>query len=184
MEFSKLKQLGIPMYVPNTGHELLNNDISLKTEFIYISLLQVAVCGLPEPRDNHAVAMARFAAKCLKRMKALTRELELSLGPVRRKGSWIPKAFLLSIHIPHHCFILGLCQGTADLALRVGLNSGPTIAGVLRGERARFQLFGDTVCEQCTRHTLWILKDQPVTPLPFSTFVFLLNTHPVGQHSQ
>ena len=25
----------------------------------------------------------------------------------------------------------------------VGLNSGPTTAGVLRGEKARFQLFGD-----------------------------------------
>jgi class 3 adenylate cyclase len=29
------------------------------------------------------------------------------------------------------------------LALRIGLNSGPTTAGVLRGEKARFQLFGD-----------------------------------------
>lgn len=29
--------------------------------------------------------------------------------------------------------------------MRFGLNSGPVIAGVLRGERARFQLFGDTV---------------------------------------
>jgi class 3 adenylate cyclase len=34
-------------------------------------------------------------------------------------------------------------QGTSDLALRIGLNSGPTTAGVLRGEKARFQLFGD-----------------------------------------
>lgn len=34
-------------------------------------------------------------------------------------------------------------QDTADLSLRVGLNSGPTTAGVLRGEKARFQLFGD-----------------------------------------
>lgn len=34
---------------------------------------------------------------------------------------------------------------TSDLKLRFGLNSGPVTAGVLRGERARFQLFGDTV---------------------------------------
>jgi hypothetical protein len=42
-------------------------------------------------------------------------------------------------------------QGTTDLALRVGLNSGPTTAGVLRGEKARFQLFGDVSREmfQC-----------------------------------
>jgi hypothetical protein len=29
--------------------------------------------------------------------------------------------------------------------VRFGLNSGPTTAGVLRGEKGRFQLFGDTV---------------------------------------
>ena len=34
---------------------------------------------------------------------------------------------------------------TGDLSLRVGIHSGPVTAGVLRGERARFQLFGDTV---------------------------------------
>jgi len=34
---------------------------------------------------------------------------------------------------------------TGDLTMRIGLHSGPVTAGVLRGERARFQLFGDTV---------------------------------------
>jgi len=34
---------------------------------------------------------------------------------------------------------------TQDLALRTGIHSGPVTAGVLRGEKARFQLFGDTV---------------------------------------
>lgn len=34
---------------------------------------------------------------------------------------------------------------TAELALRVGLHSGPVVAGVLRGEKSRFQLFGDTM---------------------------------------
>lgn len=34
---------------------------------------------------------------------------------------------------------------TAELAIRVGIHSGQVTAGVLRGEKARFQLFGDTV---------------------------------------
>jgi len=76
----------------------------------------VAVCGLPEPSVDHALKMARFAFSCILEMQEIVRKLELSLGP-----------------------------GTSDLSLRVGLHSGPTIAGVLRGERARFQLFGDTV---------------------------------------
>ena len=34
---------------------------------------------------------------------------------------------------------------TTDLQLRVGIHTGQVTAGVLRGERARFQLFGDSV---------------------------------------
>lgn len=34
---------------------------------------------------------------------------------------------------------------TGDLTMRFGLHSGPVTAGILRGERARFQLFGDTM---------------------------------------
>jgi class 3 adenylate cyclase len=78
----------------------------------------VAVCGLPESNKHHALKMAKFASSCLDQMSIITKRLELSLGP-----------------------------GTADLALRLGLHSGPTIAGVLRGEKARFQLFGDTVSD-------------------------------------
>ena len=76
----------------------------------------VAVAGLPDPQPDHALIMCKFAQKCLHRFSELSKELELSLGP-----------------------------GTADLGLRVGLHSGPVTAGVLRGERARFQLFGDTM---------------------------------------
>jgi 3'5'-cyclic nucleotide phosphodiesterase/Adenylate and Guanylate cyclase catalytic domain len=32
-----------------------------------------------------------------------------------------------------------------DLRIRIGLHSGPVTAGILRGEKARFQLFGETV---------------------------------------
>jgi hypothetical protein len=49
-------------------------------------------------------------------MNLLVRDLEVELGP-----------------------------DTAELGIRVGVHSGQITAGVLRGERARFQLFGDTV---------------------------------------
>jgi 3'5'-cyclic nucleotide phosphodiesterase/Adenylate and Guanylate cyclase catalytic domain len=77
---------------------------------------------LTEPRNSDfplrllVSVMTRFAHRCLKRMSALTKELEISLGP-----------------------------STGDLKGRCGLHSGPVTAGVLRGEKARFQLFGDTM---------------------------------------
>jgi Adenylate and Guanylate cyclase catalytic domain len=41
----------------------------------------VAVCGLPDPRTDHAVAMARFARECLSKMHHIVRKLEVILGP-------------------------------------------------------------------------------------------------------
>lgn len=76
----------------------------------------VAVCGLPEPCEDHVIVMARFTRDCLEKMNELAQRLEVKLGP-----------------------------DTADLAMRAGFHSGPVTAGVLRGDRARFQLFGDTV---------------------------------------
>ena len=49
-------------------------------------------------------------------MQELTKKLEVALGP-----------------------------DTASLSMRFGLHSGAVTAGVLRGERSRFQLFGDTM---------------------------------------
>ena len=34
---------------------------------------------------------------------------------------------------------------TSELSLRIGIHSGPVRAGILRGDKPRFQLFGDTV---------------------------------------
>jgi class 3 adenylate cyclase len=76
----------------------------------------VAVAGLPDPRPDHALVMAKFASECIDEMNRCTRELEVELGP-----------------------------DTTELSLRGGLHSGPVVAGVLRGEKARFQLFGDTM---------------------------------------
>jgi class 3 adenylate cyclase len=76
----------------------------------------VCVTGLPEPQTKHALQMARFALDCARKMTSLTKSLEGLLGP-----------------------------GTCDLALQVGLHSGPVTAGVLKCKKAQFQLFGDTV---------------------------------------
>lgn len=76
----------------------------------------VAVCGVPEERKDHAITMVRFARDCLNAMYTTLNQLTIELGP-----------------------------DTNELGMRIGLNSGPVTAGVLRGDRARFQLFGDTV---------------------------------------
>jgi class 3 adenylate cyclase len=76
----------------------------------------MAVTGLPEPQPDHARLMARFANECLLQMQEVTTRLSDRLG-----------------------------DGTVELALRVGLHSGPVTAGILRGEKSRFQLFGDSV---------------------------------------
>jgi Adenylate and Guanylate cyclase catalytic domain len=41
----------------------------------------VAVAGLPVPREDHAVVMARFARDCRDKMAEVTRRLETTLGP-------------------------------------------------------------------------------------------------------
>lgn len=106
----------------------------------------VAVVGLPTPRKQHAVVMVRFAKDCRNKMNELTRELEITLGPV----SYCSCAFA-AVAVPSLIFAYLSCfrQGTAELSLRLGLNSGPTTAGVLRGEKSRFQLFGDVSSSRC-----------------------------------
>ena len=82
------------------------------------------------------MVMARFSYECLLEMSELVKSLEVTLGP-----------------------------GTSDLAIRVGIHSGPVTAGVLRGEKARFQLFGDTMNTasrmECTgeQHRIHVSQD-------------------------
>ena len=40
-----------------------------------------AVTGLPEPQDNHAIVLAKYAIKCLLKFNVLTKRLEATLGP-------------------------------------------------------------------------------------------------------
>ena len=64
----------------------------------------MCVTGLPDPQDNHASIMVRFAYDALLKMNDVTRQLESTLGPE-----------------------------TTGLSMRIGLHSGPVTAGVLRG---------------------------------------------------
>ena len=81
----------------------------------------MAVVGLPHPNPNHAVVMVKFARDCLTKLRELvTTDLAESLG-----------------------------QDTASLDIRVGLHSGSVTGGVLRGQKARFQLFGDVRPRAC-----------------------------------
>ena len=41
--------------------------------------------------------------------------------------------------------LVNVSPDTGDLVCRFGIHSGAVTAGVLRGEKSRFQLFGDTV---------------------------------------
>ena len=79
-------------------------------------MTDVAVTGLPYPQADHATRMCGFAKTCLSLFATTISQLGDSLGP-----------------------------GTTDLALRVGIHSGPVTGGVLRGLRGRFQLFGDAM---------------------------------------
>lgn len=75
----------------------------------------LAVTGLPDYMPDHAVVMCQFAHECRLVLIKTLRELENVLGNV--------------IH----------------LNMRFGIHSGPVIAGVLRGQKSRFELFGDTI---------------------------------------
>lgn len=84
--------------------------------FLFLILFIFSLLGLPEPRKDHALGMARFSRDCIHRFNELASQLETTLGP-----------------------------DTGDLAVRVGLHSGHVTASVLRGDKSRFKLFGDTV---------------------------------------
>jgi class 3 adenylate cyclase len=69
----------------------------------------VAVAGLPDPRHDHAVVMARFARDCLARMRVLTRKLEVTLGPDTADLS-IRVVSLLKVRIAlADCFFCSTC---------------------------------------------------------------------------
>lgn len=76
----------------------------------------MAVTGVPDETDKHAEIMAEFALDML-------RGFDKVVAQKKEEGK----------------------ADVGDLQLRVGFHSGPVIGGVVRGDKGRFQLFGDTV---------------------------------------
>ena len=79
----------------------------------HLSFSSSSQTGLPNPQPDHAIIMARFAQDCMDKLDRIVERLSDSFG-----------------------------KGTDELALRTGMHSGEVTAGVLRGEKGRFQLFG------------------------------------------
>lgn len=77
----------------------------------------IAATGMPDPQEDHAIILAEFSEKCRRKMKEAMASLENQPG----------------------------MDGSANLSMRFGIHSGPITAGVLRGQKSRFELFGDTI---------------------------------------
>ena len=88
----------------------------LSAFIVQIGDCYVAVTGVPNPQTEHAVIMVKFARDCFSKLSYLLPDLAEKLG-----------------------------EDTSNLNFRVGLHSGAVTGGVLRGQKSRFQLFGDTI---------------------------------------
>ncbi len=73
----------------------------------------IAVTGVPDARKDHAVVLAEFAEECRNKTNQVISNLIEELGP-----------------------------SVGKLSMRIGLHSGSVTAGVLRGLKSRFELFG------------------------------------------
>ena len=72
----------------------------------------MAVTGLPEPQEDHASRMCRFARESMDSVNDIINgELSQRLG-----------------------------NGTNTLSLKIGIHSGPVTAGLMRAEKSRFQV--------------------------------------------
>jgi class 3 adenylate cyclase len=75
----------------------------------------IAVTGLPTPTEHHAEILCEFAHECRNKMFEVMEKI--------------------SAHL----------QGIDELTMRFGIHSGAVTAGVLKGQKTRFELFGDTM---------------------------------------
>ena len=65
-----------------------------RTSSYQLLVFAVAVTGLPDPRHDHAIVMARFAKDIMEMMTDLCQRLEVILGPDTGKPSSVKKYFI------------------------------------------------------------------------------------------
>eukprot|EP00551_Chaetoceros_affinis_P012934 CAMPEP_0203674500 /NCGR_PEP_ID=MMETSP0090-20130426/16443_1 /ASSEMBLY_ACC=CAM_ASM_001088 /TAXON_ID=426623 /ORGANISM="Chaetoceros affinis, Strain CCMP159" /LENGTH=387 /DNA_ID=CAMNT_0050540395 /DNA_START=347 /DNA_END=1511 /DNA_ORIENTATION=- len=76
----------------------------------------IAATGIPEYQEDHATLLALFAEKCRRKMNKIIQSSINEMG-----------------------------KSLNTVSMRFGIHSGPITAGVLRGLKSRFELFGDTI---------------------------------------
>lgn len=81
----------------------------------------IAATGIPEPQENHGFLLAVFADKCRQAVKKIIASLT------------------------QQDLIIDATTASNNISMRFGIHSGPVTAGVLRGHKSRFELFGDTI---------------------------------------
>ncbi|KAL7544551.1 hypothetical protein ACHAWF_007931 [Thalassiosira exigua] len=109
---------------PNEVFQLLEmlfwdfDDIAARNNVFKLGTIgdcYIAVTGIPDPVEDHASVLTRFAFEARDKVREVFASLQ------------------------HE----GL--DTARLDMRFGIHSGATTAGILRGTKSRFELFGDTI---------------------------------------
>ena len=113
------------VHSPNQVFTLLESiffefdKVATEMEVFHLSTVgdcYIATTGVPYPREDHAILLAQFSRRC------------------RRKANEVLQRLLEQKEM----------TGLSQLKIRIGIHSGPVLAGVLRGNN-RFDVFGDTM---------------------------------------
>lgn len=104
----------------------------------------MAATGLPTAQPEHALIMAKFANEILLKTHEVTAALAEKLGEETRELT--VRVGLVRLESAS-CDLLRVASGPVNTLFLSGQSqhSGPVTAGILKGEKSRFQLFGDTV---------------------------------------